>query len=66
MPETPEQLHARASQTLRTPPVDEWDTWPWDDVLPPTPAEIWKDNLDRVVQALAASRGVPSSQHANS
>jgi hypothetical protein len=24
----------------------------WDDVLPPTPAEVWRDNLDRVVRAL--------------
>jgi diadenosine tetraphosphate (Ap4A) HIT family hydrolase len=29
MPETPEQLHARASHALRTPPVQEWDTWPF-------------------------------------
>jgi diadenosine tetraphosphate (Ap4A) HIT family hydrolase len=29
MPETPEQLHDRASHALRTPPVQEWDTWPF-------------------------------------
>jgi hypothetical protein len=150
MPETSEQLHARAAAALRTPSVHEWDTWPfegdirpkdleplspepviagqggedcracqkpdseylwagerwrltalpephglpvvvlleprkhyagpaehlhwwfigrpegfgqlrssfaelWDEVLPPTPPEIWKDNLDRVVEALNAA-----------
>jgi diadenosine tetraphosphate (Ap4A) HIT family hydrolase len=35
MPETPEQLHARARDALRTPPVQEWDTWPFEgDVAP--------------------------------
>ena len=27
----------------------------WDEVLPPTPEEIWRDNLDRVVAALRAT-----------
>ncbi len=27
----------------------------WDEVLPPTPVEIWRDNLDRVVAALRAT-----------
>jgi diadenosine tetraphosphate (Ap4A) HIT family hydrolase len=30
MPETPEQLHARAAEALRMPPVEEWDTFPFD------------------------------------
>jgi diadenosine tetraphosphate (Ap4A) HIT family hydrolase len=30
MPETPEELHARAGGALRTPPVGEWDTWPFE------------------------------------
>ena len=25
----------------------------WDEVLPPTPAEIWQENLARVVQTLS-------------
>jgi diadenosine tetraphosphate (Ap4A) HIT family hydrolase len=43
MPETPEQLHARAVEALRTPPVHEWDTWPFEGevrpkrLAPPTP-----------------------------
>ena len=37
MPETPEQLHARASEALRTPPVEEWDTWPFEGELRPKP-----------------------------
>ena len=30
MPETPEQLHARAAQGLRVPPLQDWDTWPFE------------------------------------
>jgi diadenosine tetraphosphate (Ap4A) HIT family hydrolase len=29
MPETPEEMHARAAAGLRTPPVHEWDSWPF-------------------------------------
>jgi len=32
VPETPEQLYERAKDSLRTPPVDEWDTWPFEGV----------------------------------
>jgi diadenosine tetraphosphate (Ap4A) HIT family hydrolase len=35
MAETPEQLHARAADSLRVPPVDEWDTWPFEGELRP-------------------------------
>ena len=31
MPETPEELHA----ALRTPPVQEWDTWPFEGEVRP-------------------------------
>jgi hypothetical protein len=37
MAETPEQLHARAARNLRTPPVETWDTWPFEGALPPRP-----------------------------
>jgi diadenosine tetraphosphate (Ap4A) HIT family hydrolase len=37
MPETPEQLHARAAAALRTPPVQEWDTWPFEGAVRPKP-----------------------------
>jgi diadenosine tetraphosphate (Ap4A) HIT family hydrolase len=37
MPETPEQLHARASEALHTPPVQEWDTWPFEGEIRPKP-----------------------------
>jgi diadenosine tetraphosphate (Ap4A) HIT family hydrolase len=30
VPESPEDLHARAVNALRTPPVHEWETWPFD------------------------------------
>jgi diadenosine tetraphosphate (Ap4A) HIT family hydrolase len=33
MPETPEQLYERAKDALRTPPVEEWETWPFDGEL---------------------------------
>jgi diadenosine tetraphosphate (Ap4A) HIT family hydrolase len=35
--ETPEQLHARAAGNLRTPPLESWDTWPFEGALPPRP-----------------------------
>ena len=35
MPETPDQLYARASDALRTPPVEEWDSWPFEGELRP-------------------------------
>ena len=35
MPETPEQLHARVAEALRTPPVHEWDTWPFEGEIRP-------------------------------
>jgi hypothetical protein len=37
VPETPEQLHARASGALRMPPVYDWETFPFDGELRPRP-----------------------------
>jgi diadenosine tetraphosphate (Ap4A) HIT family hydrolase len=35
VPETPEQLWERSKDALRTPPLEEWETWPFDgDVRP--------------------------------
>ncbi|HEX5621404.1 MAG TPA: hypothetical protein VFX51_23465 [Solirubrobacteraceae bacterium] len=39
MPETPEQLHARVAGALRTPPVHEWDTWPFEGEIRPKALE---------------------------
>ena len=39
MPETPEQLHARAAGALRTPPVHEWDSWPFEGEIRPKALE---------------------------
>jgi diadenosine tetraphosphate (Ap4A) HIT family hydrolase len=39
MPETPEQLWERAKDALRTPPVEEWETWPFDGELRPRSLE---------------------------
>jgi len=39
MSETPEQLHARAASALRTPPVHEWDTWPFEGEIRPKALE---------------------------
>jgi diadenosine tetraphosphate (Ap4A) HIT family hydrolase len=39
MPETPEQLHARAAGALRTPAVHEWDTWPFEGEIRPKALE---------------------------
>jgi hypothetical protein len=35
MAEAPEELHARAAGALRTPPVDEWDTSPFEGAIRP-------------------------------
>jgi hypothetical protein len=35
MPETPEELYERAKDALRMPPVEEWETWPFDGELRP-------------------------------
>jgi diadenosine tetraphosphate (Ap4A) HIT family hydrolase len=44
VPETPEELHARAAGDLRMPPVEEWETFPFDGELRPRqlapPAEV--------------------------
>ena len=39
MPETPEQLWERAHRALRTPPVAEWDTWPFEGETTPRALE---------------------------
>ena len=39
MAETPEELYARAKGALRTPPVEEWETWPFQDRVRPRPLE---------------------------
>ncbi len=35
MPERPEELWTRAHEALRTPPVDEWETWPFEGEIRP-------------------------------
>jgi diadenosine tetraphosphate (Ap4A) HIT family hydrolase len=35
VPETPEQLYSRAAEALRMPPVEEWDTFPFDGEMRP-------------------------------
>jgi diadenosine tetraphosphate (Ap4A) HIT family hydrolase len=30
VPETPQQIHDRVAGALRTPPVDDWDSWPFE------------------------------------
>jgi diadenosine tetraphosphate (Ap4A) HIT family hydrolase len=37
VPETAEQLYARAAGALRMPPVEEWDTFPFDGEMRPRP-----------------------------
>ena len=37
MPETPEQFHARVVGALRSPPVETWDTWPFEGPVQPRP-----------------------------
>ena len=35
MPESPDELHRRSAGALRTPPVAEWDSWPFEGELRP-------------------------------
>ncbi|MDQ3778861.1 MAG: hypothetical protein M3310_08395 [Actinomycetota bacterium] len=39
MPETPEQVYERAKDALRMPPVEEWETFPFEGDLRPRPLE---------------------------
>jgi len=39
VPETPEAFWARTNVALRTPPVQEWETWPFDGELRPRALE---------------------------
>jgi diadenosine tetraphosphate (Ap4A) HIT family hydrolase len=39
VPETPEELYARAKDALRMPPVEEWETWPFEGELRPRPLQ---------------------------
>jgi diadenosine tetraphosphate (Ap4A) HIT family hydrolase len=39
VPETPEAFWERTKDALRTPPVDEWDTWPFAGAVAPRPLE---------------------------
>ena len=39
MPENADQLFSRAAQGLRNPPVEEWDTWPFEGELRPRPLQ---------------------------
>ena len=46
MPETPEELYARAAGALRMPPVHEWETFPFDGDMSPRALELPAD-VDR-------------------
>lgn len=37
MPESAQQIHARAAAALQVPPVDRWDSWPFEGELRPKP-----------------------------
>ena len=50
MPETPEQLHARAAGALRMPPVEEWKTFPFD-------GDMWPRELEPPIEREAPRRG---------
>jgi diadenosine tetraphosphate (Ap4A) HIT family hydrolase len=50
VPESPEQFWERTNGGLRVPPVDEWDTWPFDGALAVRP-------LESPVEAEDARRG---------
>jgi diadenosine tetraphosphate (Ap4A) HIT family hydrolase len=39
VPETPEEFHARATAALRVPPVEEWESWPFQGPVQPKSLE---------------------------
>jgi diadenosine tetraphosphate (Ap4A) HIT family hydrolase len=39
VPESPEELYQRAKDALRMPPLEEWETWPFEGALRPRPLE---------------------------
>jgi diadenosine tetraphosphate (Ap4A) HIT family hydrolase len=39
VPETPEELYARVKDDLRMPPVEEWETFPFDGAMRPRPLQ---------------------------
>jgi len=39
VPETPEELHSRVAGDLRAPPVETWDTWPFEGPVTPRALE---------------------------
>ncbi len=39
MPETPEEFYERAAGSLQAPPVETWDTWPFQGPVEPRPME---------------------------
>src|SRR4051794_19628566 len=54
MPESADQIYERAAGKLRTPPLHEWDSWPFEgDVRPkalerPTPERAHRPRRDRM------------------
>jgi diadenosine tetraphosphate (Ap4A) HIT family hydrolase len=60
MPETPEELYERAKDSLRMPPVEEWDTFPFDGEMRPRelrpPAEEPKRHGEGGVDCHACQR----------
>ena len=45
MPENAQEIHARAVNALRTPSVEEWDTWPFEG--PVRPRALWAPGAER-------------------
>jgi diadenosine tetraphosphate (Ap4A) HIT family hydrolase len=47
MPETPQELHARAAAHLQVPPVDEWDSWPFVGAIRPKELRVPGEEIVR-------------------
>ena len=47
MPETPDALHARVAASLRMPPVEEWDSFPFDGQMRPRALRVPEDEPPR-------------------
>ena len=56
MPETPDELYRRSADALRTPAVEEWDSWPFPFPEQDPPA-MPDDRLRADVEALRRATG---------
>jgi hypothetical protein len=58
VPETPEELYERVKDSLRMPPVEEWDTFPFDGEMTPRAPDRPSSERNRASEKAVSTRGV--------